>query len=119
MKQKKIFLNSEFDRIWKKIEKGENITFLRYADGERAVMTGQVIDGVDGWVSPSDVSKLGKDLLTSLEINDARVSSAVSAEREEALKNNIPTKISNIILKFLRLIFFSFLGRLLTSISTD
>ncbi len=78
MKQKKIFLNSEFDRIWKKIEKGENITFLRYADGERAVMTGQVIDGVDGWVSPSDVSKLGKDLLTSLEINDARVYYAVS-----------------------------------------
>jgi hypothetical protein len=78
MKQKKIFLNSEFNRIWKKIENGENISILRFADGERAVMTGEPVVGVDGWISPNHVSKLGKDLLNALEVNDENVYYAIS-----------------------------------------
>ncbi len=79
MGQKKIFLSSEFDRIWKKIEDGENITFLRYADGERAIMTGKTVTAYyGGWSSPNYISKLGKDLLKSLELNDKRVYYAIS-----------------------------------------
>ena len=79
MKQKKIFLNSEFDRLWEKIKKGENISFLRYADGERAIMTGQpVIAQEGGWASPNYVSKLGKDLLKSLEMDDENIHYAIS-----------------------------------------
>jgi hypothetical protein len=78
MKQKKIYLKSEFDGIWKKLENGENITVLRYGDGERAIMTGQRIAAQEGWASPNYVSKLGKDLLSSLEINDGSVYYAIS-----------------------------------------
>ncbi len=79
MKHKKIYLKSEFDRIWKKIDSGENITFMRYADGERAIMTGQSVSAQEGgWSSPNSVSKLGHDLLKSMEINDRNVYYAIS-----------------------------------------
>lgn len=79
LKNKKLTLKDEFDRIWGKIEKGENITFLRYADGEKAIMTGQhVIAQEGGWASPNYISKLGNDLLNSLKINDNRVYYAIS-----------------------------------------
>ncbi|RJP50333.1 MAG: glycosyltransferase family 2 protein [Anaerolineaceae bacterium] len=78
MSRKKVFLNHEFDKIWKKIEEGENISILRYADGERAVMIGESVAGVDGWTSPNHVSKLGKDLLKALEINDKNVYYGIS-----------------------------------------
>ena len=79
MEQKKISLNSEFDRIWNKIENGENISFLRYADGERAIMTGQSVAAQEGgWASPNHVSKLGQDLLASLKMDDKSVYYAIS-----------------------------------------
>jgi Glycosyl transferase family 2 len=73
-----MFLSSEFDRIWKKIESGVNFAFLRYGDGERAIMTGKVIKAQEGWSSPNYISKLGKDLIKSLELNDKRVYYAIS-----------------------------------------
>lgn len=79
MSQKKIFLNYEFEKIWKKIEEGENITFLRYADGEKAMMTGLSVAAQEGgWVSPNYVSRLGKDLLKSLEMNGKNVYYGIS-----------------------------------------
>jgi hypothetical protein len=75
----KIYLDSEFDRIWEKIKARENITFLRFADGERAIMTGTPVHAQEGgWSSPSYVSKLGKDLLSSLTIDDNNVYYAIS-----------------------------------------
>lgn len=73
------YLITEFDRIWSKIESGENITFLRFADGERAIMTGTPVDAQEGgWSSPSYISKLGKDLLISLTIDNEDVYYAIS-----------------------------------------
>ncbi len=78
MKHKKVSLSSEFDRIWEKIESGENITILRYGDGERAIMTGRVVIAQEGWESPDYLSRLGKDLLKSMKIEDSRVHYGIS-----------------------------------------
>ncbi len=78
-KLEKIYLDKELLRIWQKIEFGENITFLRYADGERAIMTGQAVKAQEGgWASPDYIGKLGKDLLSSLELVDNKVYYAIS-----------------------------------------
>ena len=37
----KIFLKDEYERIFSRIANGDNITVLRYGDGERAIMTGE------------------------------------------------------------------------------
>ena len=65
----KIYLDQEFNKFWKKIEKGENFVLLRYGDGERAIMCGETVTAQEGWVSPNYVSKLGNALLDTL--NDA------------------------------------------------
>lgn len=78
MKHKTISLSSEFARIWKKIERGENIAVLRYGDGERAIMTGRSVTAQEGWAAPGYVSKLGNDLLSSLEMNGSSVYHAIS-----------------------------------------
>lgn len=65
----KIYLKNEFDKFWEKIENKENFSLLRYADGERAVMTGKSIKTIDNWVSPEGVSKLGRSLLDGLELD--------------------------------------------------
>ncbi len=78
-KAKRISLNKEFDRFWDKIEKRENISILRFADGERAIMMGKSVEAYyGGWKSPNYVSKLGMDLLKALEIDDGRVYYAIS-----------------------------------------
>lgn len=68
-----IFLDRDFDRIWKKIENRENFALLRYADGEKAVMMGESIVGIDGWETPNKLTSLGNDLLNSLKIKDDRI----------------------------------------------
>jgi hypothetical protein len=79
MRYKKIFLDEEFNRIWRKVENGENFSFLRFADGERAIMIGESVTAYyGGWSSPNYISDFGKDLLKSLEINDERVYYAIS-----------------------------------------
>jgi hypothetical protein len=75
---KKIFLSSEFNKVWHRVEKGENLTLLRYGDGERAIMEGRVVVAQEGWKSPDFVSRLGKDLLKSLNIEDSRVFYGIS-----------------------------------------
>ena len=45
-----------------KINRKENFTLARYADGERAVLRGIAIKGIDGWATQNVLSKLGKDL---------------------------------------------------------
>lgn len=66
----KIFLDQEFSKFWRKIENKENFTLLRYGDGERAIMCGEVVKAQEGWKSPAYVSELGEALLDTLSINE-------------------------------------------------
>ncbi len=59
-------LETEFEKYWRKIERGENFAFARYADGELALMLGKKIKAVDGWTTEADISSLGKALKESL-----------------------------------------------------
>ncbi len=59
-------MRGEFEKYWSKIERGENFALARYADGERALMTGMAIKAVDGWESGNEISSLGKALSDSL-----------------------------------------------------
>lgn len=70
MKTENIILSEEFDKIWNKVEKGENFVLLRYGDGERSIMIGKKVTAQEGWVSPDYVSTLGKALLKTLNFND-------------------------------------------------
>ena len=63
---KLLTLNAEYKKYWKKIERGENFALARYADGERALMTGTAVKAVDGWEAGNEVSSLGKALSESL-----------------------------------------------------
>lgn len=62
----KIFLNEEFDRLWKKVESGENFGLTRNGDGELALILGKELTAQEGWHSPNYISKLGKDILRAL-----------------------------------------------------
>ena len=68
-KNDKIYLDKEFDKVWKRIENKENIALLRYGDGEWRIMTGQAMKAIEGWVSPEHITKLGEDLLKTLDID--------------------------------------------------
>ncbi|MCR8696911.1 MULTISPECIES: glycosyltransferase family 2 protein [Campylobacter] len=76
--QDKIYLDKEFDRIWSKIENGQNFALLRYGDGERAIMCGKIVKAIEGWESPNYISKLGKDLLSTLELDDDNIFYGIS-----------------------------------------
>jgi glycosyltransferase involved in cell wall biosynthesis len=74
----KIFLDEEFDKFWTKIERGENFALMRNGDGERAIMSGRQVTAQEGWTSPDHLSKLGQDLIKTLEITDDNVFCAIS-----------------------------------------
>ncbi len=78
MNQNKLYLNLEFDKFWQKIEKGENFVFLRYGDGERAIMTGKSVKAQEGWLSPDYVGDLGNDLLKTINLNDNKIIYGIS-----------------------------------------
>lgn len=68
MKNDELVLSKEFDKFIQKIKKGENFTLLRNGDGERAIMQGKSLVAQEGWKAPNELSKLGLDLLSSLNI---------------------------------------------------
>jgi glycosyltransferase involved in cell wall biosynthesis len=74
----KIFLDKEFDKFWEKIKDGDNFSLARNGDGERAIMTGLHITAQEGWKSPEHISKLGQDLLKTLEVENDNVFCAIS-----------------------------------------
>lgn len=78
MKTNTITLIEEFDKLWYKLQTGENFTLLRYGDGERAIMTGKVVKAQEGWESTAYISSLGKALNATLQLNDTRVIYAIS-----------------------------------------
>lgn len=64
--------NVDFEKFWFMIEKGENFTFTRYADGEVMLMNGNAVGSVtqasivDKWSAPLGLTKVGKELIESL-----------------------------------------------------
>lgn len=64
-----IFLKDEYEKFWQKILRGENFALSRAADGERALMLGQAINGCDGWKTPPQITALGVALKDSLKID--------------------------------------------------
>lgn len=75
---RKIFLQDEFNKIWKRIEKKENITLFRYGDGERSLMIGKPVLAQEGWTAPSEITELGKALLDTLNLDDENVYYGIS-----------------------------------------
>ncbi|MDR1976749.1 MAG: glycosyltransferase family 2 protein [Campylobacteraceae bacterium] len=73
-----IYLDKEFDKFWHKIESGENFVLMRNGDGERAIMTGKKVVAQEGWESPHNISKLGEDILKTLQISNDRVFIGIS-----------------------------------------
>lgn len=71
-------LSAEFDKFWGMIERGENFTFMRSGDGERAIMTGRAVTAQENWSSPNYITKLGKDLLTTFEMDAPNLYHAIS-----------------------------------------
>lgn len=75
---KTITLNTEFEKIWTKIVSNENFAFLRYGDGERAIMEGRHVVAQEGWESPHYATKLGEDSLNSLSLTDDKIIYGIS-----------------------------------------
>ena len=73
-----MYLSIEFKKIWKKIANNENISILRYGDGERAIMTGKSVIAQEGWRSPNYIGKLGNDLLKTLTLKGKNLYHGIS-----------------------------------------
>ena len=91
---------NDFNYFWGMIEKGENFTFSRYADGEVMLMSGKQVNTltqayrVDNWSAPNVLTQLGKDLLSSLNHTEENYYYAISASNDNIndynfLTNNI------------------------------
>lgn len=74
----KIYLDKEYDSIWKKLRNNENFMLLRYGDGERSIMVGKQVKAQEGWTSPSGKTLLGEALKTSLTKNAENVYYGIS-----------------------------------------
>lgn len=64
----KLFTNKfdeDLDLLIDKIERQENFSFARYADGELAVIENKKITGCDGWSVTDEDVEFGRDLLNS------------------------------------------------------
>jgi len=74
----------DFDYFWSLIENGDNFAFSRYADGEVMLMRGQPVleftqaYTVDKWKSPASLTKVGKELLESLNHTEENYYYAIS-----------------------------------------
>lgn len=74
----KIYLNKEFEKFWNKISNNENFALIRNGDGERAIMLGRPVIAQENWKSPNYVSKLGKDIYSSLMVDEKNFYCAIS-----------------------------------------
>ena len=73
----KIFLKDEYERIFSRIANGDNITVLRYGDGDRAIMTGEKVVAQEGWSSEGD-SPLATALKNTLTLDNDNVFYGIS-----------------------------------------
>jgi len=90
----------DFKYFWSLIDKGENFAFARYADGEVMLMQGSAVNHltqasiVDKWEAPIGLTKVGEDLLSTLNHTEANYYYAISAPTDKVsdftfLKNAI------------------------------
>ena len=76
--QEKIYLDKEFDKFMRKINSGENFTFLRFADGERGLMHNSGFISQEGWISPGRDTSLADALKDALQLKGENVYYAIS-----------------------------------------
>jgi hypothetical protein len=75
---------TDFDYFWNLIETNQNFAFARYADGEVMLMSGNMVDehtqagSVDKWTSPGGDSKVGTELLDTLNHTESNYYYAIS-----------------------------------------
>jgi hypothetical protein len=98
---------TDFDYFWNLIENGENFTFARYADGEVMLMQGREVTeftqayNIDKWKSPSNLTKVGRELLDTLNHTENNYYYAISGVNDNIndfnfLKNKIKHNQNNI-----------------------
>jgi hypothetical protein len=92
--------NEDFEFFWSLIDQKINFTFSRYADGEVMLMKGKPVNEqtqafrVDNWKAPEGLSKLGSDLLSTLNHTEDNYYYAISTNGDNPndysfLKENI------------------------------
>ena len=98
---------NDFNYFWDLIERKQNFAFARYADGELALMRGHEIGQntqafkVDKWGAPAKISRVGADLVDTLNHEEYNYYYAISAVSDNYsdynnLKTNIKQKDCNI-----------------------
>jgi len=60
----------EFKRILENVTNNVPFGLARFADGEQLFIEGKYGRGIDGWISPAELSTLGRDLMNSLKIGE-------------------------------------------------
>lgn len=73
-----IYLKDEYEKFVRKIKNHENFMLLRYGDGERAIMMGKSVVAQEGWKSCEYTTKLGEDLLQTLDLEENNVYYGIS-----------------------------------------
>lgn len=69
---------SDFIEMIEMIKSNKNFAFMRFADGEIAVMQGKKIVGSDKWISPDRLTKLGNNLLEAIGRTDENIYYGIS-----------------------------------------
>jgi hypothetical protein len=75
----------DFDYFWGLIKSKTNFAFARYADGEVMLMNGQAVTEdtqafrMDNWQAPNQLTKVGRDLLETLNHEELDYYYAISA----------------------------------------
>lgn len=99
--------NSDFEYFWGLIAEGKNFAFTRYADGEVMLMNGiPVREGtqaynVDKWSAPIGLTKVGRELIDTLNHTEENYFYAISSKSDNIndylfLRNNIKHSENNI-----------------------
>lgn len=92
--------NSDFEYFWNLIDNNINFTFARYADGEVMLMKGLNVSEntqayqIDKWNAPNQLTKVGRQLLATLNHTEENYYYAISAPSDsisdyDFLKGNI------------------------------
>lgn len=74
---KTLHLDKEFDKMFELLYSKKNFAFLRFADGERAIMLQDNVESQEGWVVPHN-ENFAKDLFQALSLEDNNVFYAIS-----------------------------------------
>lgn len=66
-------LSEEYDIFWNKVKNNDNFVFLRYGDGEKALMCAEKVHSQEGWEAPEKLTILGCKLYDTLFFLDSKV----------------------------------------------